>query len=185
MKPCHSQFNEAWERYHARLYLLAFRYLKSREAAEDAVQQVYMRYWEIIGAKMDAAEQDVLRTPYALLYTMMKHHVLNEVRNHTTRLAKAWVLAQNQNEADEALMENLFREETHRAFYNAVERMPRQRREVVMLRVYEGLSLTEVAQKMGLSINTVKSHWRAALADLRSQLGELSLLIFLLWVLYY
>ena len=75
-------FTVIYERYHKLLYVLAYKYLKNSFAAEDAVQQVFLRLWESHSLLMINVN---LRN---YLYTMLKNHVLNEIRNNNRALEK-------------------------------------------------------------------------------------------------
>ena len=67
----HSAFSKIYVKCHRQFFLLALRYLKSKEMAEDAVQYSFMRLWET-RTQIDA-EQGV--EPY--LYGILKNHLLN------------------------------------------------------------------------------------------------------------
>jgi RNA polymerase sigma-70 factor (ECF subfamily) len=55
---------------------------------------------------------------------------------------------------------------------DALERLPQDYREVIILRHMEGLSFPEVAQRMHRTLDSVKKLWTRALAQLRRSLGE-------------
>ena len=67
----HSAFSKIYVKCHRQFFLLALRYLKSKEMAEDAVQYSFMRLWET-RTQIDV-EQGV--EPY--LYGILKNHLLN------------------------------------------------------------------------------------------------------------
>ena len=94
-------FTAIYERYHKLLYVLAWRYLKSPEAAEDAVQQVFLRLWESHSVLM----VNVNLKNY--LYTMIKNWVLNEIRNADTALEKCYEMAQESAPFEDELLPKL------------------------------------------------------------------------------
>jgi RNA polymerase sigma-70 factor (ECF subfamily) len=55
---------------------------------------------------------------------------------------------------------------------NALDQLPKNYREVLILRHLEGLSFPEVARRMGHTLDSVKNIWTRALARLRRALGE-------------
>ena len=76
----HSAFSKIYVKCHRQFFLLALRYLKSKEMAEDAVQYSFMRLWET-RTQIDV-EQGV--EPY--LYGILKNHLLNTYLNSATLL---------------------------------------------------------------------------------------------------
>lgn len=78
----HSAFSKIYVKCHRQFFLLALRYLKSKEMAEDAVQYSFMRLWET-RTQIDV-EQGV--EPY--LYGILKNHLLNTYKFHQLTLEK-------------------------------------------------------------------------------------------------
>jgi RNA polymerase sigma-70 factor (sigma-E family) len=66
------------------------------------------------------------------------------------------------------------RSELHDALGRALDRLPKRQRVAVMLRYYEDMSEAEIADKLGVSVGTVKSTVSRAMAKLRddSELGH-------------
>lgn len=159
-------FKLVYEKYHKQLYVLAYRYLMDRERAEDAVQNVFAKLWEY---------RDRLNIGISLrnfLFTMTKNHVLNVIRDENAALEKQYELAQRIAEYDDDLVEKLEKQERMSLFYDAVEKLPPQKRQICKLKVEEELSNKEIAQRMGLSVNTIKTHYAEALKAIRRALAE-------------
>jgi RNA polymerase sigma-70 factor (ECF subfamily) len=55
---------------------------------------------------------------------------------------------------------------------DALEQLPQKRRDIVVMRHMESLSFPEIAERLGCSLDAVKTHWRHALVDLRNALGD-------------
>ena len=91
-------FTVIYERFHKLLYVLAYKYLKNSFAAEDAVQQVFLRLWESHSLLMINVN---LRN---YLYTMLKNHVLNEIRNNNSALEKNYEIVQSSPEYEDELL---------------------------------------------------------------------------------
>ena len=68
-------FEAIYRRYHAKLYTLALRYLKNRADTEDALQQLFVKLWTAREALF------ITRNLSGYLYGMLKHQVLNQIRN--------------------------------------------------------------------------------------------------------
>lgn len=167
-------FTRIYEQYHKLLYALALRYLKCNEPAEDAVQQVFLKLWE---ARQLLPASANLRN---YLYTMLKNGVLNEIRNQTSAMEKNYELAQAAPAYEEELLAKLEERELRTAVYRAIGQLPEQKRLVCLYKLQGGLSNQEIADKMHLSVPTVKTHYAQAIKLLRERLGRLFPLFFYL-----
>jgi RNA polymerase sigma-70 factor (family 1) len=167
-------FDALFRHYSALVYRFAFSYLKSRPAAEEIVQECFIKIWE----KRTQLRDDVPLKGY--LFTTAHHAVLNELRRdqHHLRLhgqvAAAAGPASVANEAEYQEMEALY--------HAALERLPPRQREAFELSRQQGLSYPEIAERQGVSVKTVEAHIMQALKTLRTYFrmhggGVLSLLL--------
>lgn len=70
-------------------------------------------------------------------------------------------------------------EELIRRVEEEIEKLPEQRREVLKMSVYKGMSYPRIAEVTGLSVNTVKTHMKKAYQDLREALSGQQVQLFL------
>ena len=158
-------FTQAYERYHKLLYVLAYRYLMSSDMAEDVVQHVFSRLWEF---------RSELRVGISLknyLFTMTKNHVLNLIRNENSAIAKNYEMAQAASPYEDNLIEKLEKKELMSSFYKAVDMLPAQKRDICLMKVQE------IAERMNLSVNTIKTHYSEALKLLRIHLSKMLIIV--------
>ena len=163
-------FTQAYDRYHKLLYVLAYRYLMNVNMAEDVVQHVFSRLWEF---------RTELRVGISLknyLFTMTKNHVLNLIRNENTAITN-YEMAQFAPAYEDNLIENLEKKELMSNFYKAVDMLPVQKREICLMKVREELTNQEIAERMKLSVNTVKTHYSEALKLLRVHLRKMLIIV--------
>jgi len=164
-------FTVIYERYHKLLYVVAYQYLKSRSMAEDAVQQIFFKLWE---------SRELLNIHLNLknfLFTMLKNHVLNEIRNNTTAIEKNYELAQTSSEYEDELFAKIERADMMKHFYAAIDKLPEQKRQVCLYKLKENLSNKEIAELMDISVPTVKTHYAQAIKMLRIHLDKF-------WILF-
>ena len=153
-------FDALFRHYSALVYRFAFSYLKSRPAAEEIVQECFIKIWE----KRAQLRDDVPLKGY--LFTTAHHAVLNELRRdqHHLRLNGQVVAAAGPasvaNEAEYQEMEALYAA--------ALDRLPPKQREVFVLSRQLGLSYVEIAERQGVSVKTVEAHIMQALKTMRS-----------------
>jgi RNA polymerase sigma-70 factor (sigma-E family) len=152
--------------HHGELVRLALLMVGDLPTAEDVVQDVYASLhsrWSHI------AERDTV-LPY------VRAAVLNGCRSVLRRRAAARRIgAAHRDEPPAKSAENeVILSEDRRQVLAALARLPRRRREVLVLRYYLGLSEAEIAAVLGISPGTVKSTAARGLAALARDLGEQS-----------
>lgn len=164
-------FTVIYERYHKLLYLLAHRYLKDNDAAKDAVQHLFLKLWEsrlLFNININLKNY---------LYTMLKNYLLNEIRNNATSLEKNYELAQETIEDENGILSKLEEQEMIEQLYQAINDLPEQKRAVCLYKLRDILSNQEIAEKMQISVPTVKTHYSQAIKLLRKHFDKLLLLL--------
>ena len=161
-----------YRRYRLNLYTLAMRYLKNRADAEDAVQQLFVKLWSIREALY------ITTNLRGYLYAMLKHSVLNHLRNHTSALQHNYAIVQKGPTCDDDLFTYAERHHREDLLSWAIGQLPHQQRQVAMMRC-EGYSNREIAQRMHLSVNTVNTHYRECVKSLKTFLQHTSKLFIL------
>lgn len=164
-------FTQAYGRYHKLLYVLAYRYLMNADMAEDVVQHVFARLLEF------RSELHVGISLKNYLFTMTKNHVLNLIRNENSAISKNYEIAQSAPVYEDNLIENLEKKELMASFYKAVDMLPPQKRSICLMKVKEELTNQEIAERMNLSVNTVKTHYSEALKMLRIHLSKMLIIV--------
>lgn len=160
-------FSQVYNKYHKLLYVLSYRYLMNAEMAEDAVQHVFTRLWEF---------RSELRVGVSLknfLFTMTKNHILNIIRNENNALTKNYEMAQAEPGIEDNLIEKFEKKELMSLSYKALDKLLPQKRDICLMKVRDELTNQEIADKLKLSINTIKTHHSDALKLLRVYLGKI------------
>lgn len=164
-------FTLVYEKYHKLLYVVAYRYLMNREMAEDIVQHVFVRLWEF----RSALSVSVSLKNY--LFTMTKNYVLDQIRNEHTALIKNYEILQRKGDYEDDLVEKLEKRELLSLFYEAIDLLPAQKRDICLMKVRDELSNKDIAGKLGLSVNTIKTHYSEALKLLRVHLNKMLIIV--------
>ena len=158
--------------HHAELVRLALLMVGDLPSAEDVVQDVYASLHRRSRAE-GRAETVEAPLPY------VRAAVLNGCRSALRRrgIARRAGLTHRASLNDETTTlasaeSEVILSEDRRQVLGALARLPRRRREVLVLRYYLGLSEAEIAAVLGISAGTVKSTAARALAALARDLGE-------------
>lgn len=160
-------FTAIYEQYNKMLYVLAYKYLKDTFLAEDIVQQVFLKLWESRSLFVGSVH---LRN---YLYTMTKNLVLNGIRDNFSDMEKNYAVIQNAPEFEDKLQSALEEKDLFQHFYKILAELPEQKRKVCLLKIRDNLSNQEVADKLHISVPTVKSHYSQAIKLLRDKMGRL------------
>lgn len=163
-------FSMIYQKYHRYLYALALKYLKSSEMAEDVVQHVFVKLWE----STDKIHIEINLKNY--LYTMTKNYILNIIRDSKEEISLHYINAQMDIKGDEDIIKKLDEKQMNDLLYEQIDLLPPQKKEVCMRKLKTPDSNQQIADKMGISIHTVKSHYQESLKILRSYFKQIKLL---------
>jgi RNA polymerase sigma-70 factor (sigma-E family) len=153
--------------HHAELVRLALLMVKDLPTAEDVVQDVYTSLHRISRARMVEAP-----LPYVRAAVLNGCRSVLRRRAIAHRVGLAHRASLNETTALASAESEVILSEDRRQVLGALARLPRRRREVLVLRYYLGLSEAEIAAVLGISAGTVKSTAARALAALARDLGE-------------
>lgn len=171
----HKAYVALYDNYHYMVYSLALFYLKDTDQAQDVVQHIFLKLWE---QRFSFELHSSFRN---YLFTATRNHIINTIRANQLAFEKNYELAQEAPLTEELDCE-LHQKERIEVLKQAVDSLPPAQRRVVTLRLTEELGHHEVALRMNISINTVKSHYQAALKTLRRLLtSRIEYVIMLIW----
>ena len=147
------------------LVLLARQWVPSQADAEDIVQEAFVRCWQ---------SRERVEVPAAYLYACVRHCALDWHRRHNRRQRRESLVARS--EAEPMFATRLEQEERRRAVETALASLPKDQAEVLVMKIWGGLTLGQIAAALDASVNTIASRYRYALGKLREQLVERSIL---------
>jgi len=152
------------DRYWGPMVAFALEKVRSQDAAEDLVQEAFVRVWERRRQLRPEA------SPRAYLYRVLRNLIIDEYRRH--RLRDRFSLLALSGEASQAPspVATLEAGELAGAAQRAIAALPERRRDVFVLAHLHGLSYKEVAETLGITPRTVANHMSLALAQLRDAL---------------
>ncbi len=147
-----------------RLCIYASSIVKNDHVAADIVQDVFIKLWN-----KKLVYENLLHFK-VYIYRAVKNACLNSIRDAVPKDEQ-----KNANEmpVDERDAENrIIESEIAAIILNAVNELPEARRKVILLKL-KGLKLTEIAEVLDISINTVKSYQSIAFKELKPKLKDL------------
>jgi RNA polymerase sigma-70 factor (ECF subfamily) len=162
-----SALEELYDRYCPLLYPVALRILRSQTDAEDVIQQAWLQVWR------SAASYDPRRgTVAAWLLTVARTRALDLYRSLASRqraetqveVVPVAIAPDPPGVAVQAQLSERVRE--------ALESLQPQQRQVLEIAYFQGLSQSEIAERLGAPLGTVKSWTRQGLTRLRELLPQ-------------
>lgn len=159
---------ELYDRYGRVAYGLALRIVRDRALAEDAVQEAFLAVWRSAGAFL--AEQG---KPSTWILTLVHRRAVDIVRREERRRADP--LEETDQPAGEATDEEAWLRAQRQVVQEALRKLPPEQREAIELAYYGGFTQSELAEKLGLPLGTIKSRMFTGLKRLRELLAEAGL----------
>lgn len=148
------------------LYRFAFRYLANSEDAEDAVQEVCVKLWNM----RDKLEE--YRSLEAFAITVTRNHCLDRIRKQGREIPEDTrpvdTRASDMNPVEE--MEN---RESYNNVLKIVKDLPDKYRSVIQLRDIEGLEYDEIQKHLGENLNTIRVNLSRARKMVREKLKSI------------
>jgi RNA polymerase sigma-70 factor (ECF subfamily) len=159
--------NDLYDRYGRLAYSLICRIVHNTSTAEDLVQETFLRVWNRVHG-FDAQRGSI--GPWLL--AVARNRAIDYLRSAGGRERNALEFEETDRPALYCDMEkDILSSDNARRVKSAVEKLSPNQRQVIELAYFEGLSQTEMAERMGQPLGTVKTWVRAALKNLRDELG--------------
>lgn len=163
-----ARLHALYEATKSRLFVVCLGIVRDREAAEDVLQEVYLKVWNR-AAGFDRARGG----PWPWLAMIARNAAIDWARSRTRRASldnEKYLLAREDDAVpvDEQLAQA---QEGERAM-REVEHLDEAAAHCLRAAFLEGLSYSEVAEREGLPLGTVKSRIRRALRDLRVRMSD-------------
>jgi RNA polymerase sigma factor (sigma-70 family) len=160
-----SALAELYDRYGRTAYGLAFRILRDGTLAEDAVQDAFLTIWR--SASRFVPERGKAST---WILTLVHRRAVDVVRREQRRRADA--LDRAPEPTVEGVDEDAWLRLQRERVQDALRKLPDAQREALELAYYGGFSQSELAERLGQPLGTIKSRMFTGLSRMRELLGE-------------
>lgn len=160
-------FSQLYDRFSSLVFTLAMRMLKVRSDAEDLLQEVFVQVWR------QAQSYSVQRgSPEAWIVNIARSRAIDKIRS-IRRMEKSFVLTDDpaRAESSDNVESSAAESEARMAMNSALANLPETQRKVLELAYFDGLTQTEIANRLAEPLGTVKTRMRSGIQRLRDMLG--------------
>jgi len=167
------EFEKLFRAHYSELCAFANGFLRDVAASEDVVQEVLLKVW---------TSKDTLE-----ITTSVRSYLFRAVRNSCMNVIKHLGIREQYRETGGSTAgsdhgpDTLVFSELQQKIRTAIDRLPVERKKVFILSRYEGLTYSQIAEKLGISVKTVENQMSRALQFMREELHEYLPLLLLLF----
>ena len=166
-------YTEIYNRYHGLLYVFALNRLKDREEAKDIIHELFLKLWT------NHTHLQITGRLSVYLYTAVRNRIINHITHQQVAARYIDSFLSYIEHTDYQSADHLVRHNDLQTFIQReIDLLQPRMREVFELSRHSSLTRKEIAEKLGISEQTVKSHMHNALKILKSRLGYLFLMVF-------
>lgn len=159
-------FEELYNRYWERLFIMAANRLGSREAAWEIVQDLFVDLWQ-------RRESLSVKSSFsAYIHTSLKYSILDFIRSQKVKEKYIEAIRKTASAQTNSTFEHITFNELNEAIQKEIANLPERCRLAFRMHRFENYSSREIASKLNISTRTVEHQIGKALKVLRSNLKE-------------
>ena len=165
-------FETYYKEHYKAFFLLACKYLKSPVQAQEIVNDIFIKIWQ------DADKMVIDSSLKSYIYRAIINRSINALNKSNKDRQNQKELSYQSEETYE--LRPVEENELKIRLYTAIDQLPEQCKKVFRMSRFEGLKQQEIADKLGISIKTVKNHITHALKQLSKSAGDFLILIIII-----
>lgn len=176
--PSSESLEDLFMKHYRTLCQLSYSIVRNMDVSKDIVQDFFVKYWE----KHHGNSRHIRFEQYA--YVAVRNRSFNHLESQKTRQRHLKQLMHTVPESDLSLAER----ETdtgdsyHIRLIKAIDNLPDQQRRIFLLSTSQGLKYSQIAEKLNISVNTVKTQIKRAYLSIRKKC-DVPVLIFILMLI--
>jgi RNA polymerase sigma-70 factor, ECF subfamily len=169
-----ADFEMLFKTHYSALCSYANGFLRDPDSSEEVVQEVMLKIW--------------INREDLIIGTSMKSYLFRAVRNGCMNVMKhlkvreeyrSWRVHAG-DDTNRSKEDDMIGSELEQKIRDAIDRLPLERKKVFIMSRYDGLTYSQIAEKLGISVKTVENQMGKALKSLREELSD-----YLPWILLF
>ena len=166
-------FGFVFKQYFASLCYFANKYVFDKQEAEDIVEEVFEKLWT---SDRNMASPGHLRS---YLYMATKRSCIDHLRKNLHAKERQLSFVENTDDLQPEHIHEMIRAEVLREIYIGIKGLPEQCGKIVSMSYIEGYKNDEIAEKLGLSLQTVKNQKSRGISLLKGKLSPELFMVFI------
>jgi len=158
-------YEELYKKYYVYLCFVAEHIIRSHADAEEIVSDVFVRLWNL------REKSEIILSVKAYLIRAVHNASLNYIEQNAIRLKSTGRLSSSDLKAlawdSDYPLGHLYEKELQDILANCINELPEACREIFLLSRDRDMKYSEISNKLGISVNTVKTQLKIALSRLR------------------
>lgn len=166
----YKMYSVLYNLYLDEVYRYIFLLTKSEEKAEDIVQNTFLKIWEKRSILVN------VRSFRSYVYKVSKNLLIDELRRNQTEAKILFMLKPDSEESGERSDSKIIYGQYNQIIQEAINLLPEKRKQIVIMRLMDDMSLDEIAEHLSISKSVVKKQFYAGIDLIRRYLrfnGEL------------
>lgn len=157
-------FNILYRKYSKSLYKFSFKYLKSQYAADEIVQEVFIKIWE----KRRELKKELSFKSY--MFTI----AFNQIRKYfrAKLIFDQYVKEMMGTESDFQTSQKIYYDSLFQYISSLVDKLPQKRRLIFIRSRFDGFNINDIARQLNISHKTVENQLTEALKFIRQNLKQ-------------
>lgn len=165
-----SAFEKLYKKYKTLIYGIAFSILKNKQDAEDVVQTVFAKLYDINADKLPTQKEA------SWLYTITKNEAIMILRKRDNNLSldSIYEIETSNNEIEEVISKD--------SYNRIISKLNYKEKEIISLKILANLSFDEIANLLNEPTSTIKWRYYKSINSLKILLGNLGMFIITLFI---
>jgi len=150
-KPQKAEFERLVKKYMKRAYYTALGFLGSHDLAKDASQEAFIKAY----GNFNKYERD--KNFFTWYYKILKNHCLNAIRNKKNKKEESYLEIKNEEDGSQNPLDKLETKEIKTLVEKALNKLSFEKREIIILKEFEGKSYNEISELLEIPAGSVMS----------------------------
>lgn len=161
--PQDKEFEQLFKAYYSRLCYFSFQFVRDKVNAEDIVQEAFFKYWNHKDELSLYTNETAVKN---FLYSTVRNASLNSIRHD--KVVSNYLELQDPAPIEEFnIIHSIIRSEVLAELHMALDTLPESCQRISKMGYLSGMKNSEIAEKLGISVNTVKTQKKRGLQLLR------------------
>lgn len=161
-----------YDQYSTLVFSLVLRIVKDKQEAEDLLQEIFLQVWDK-AATFDSRRGNL----YAWLMTLSRNRSIDRIRRNKGTRTRQQKLSEERmavipDDSEATPLEAVVGFERANMVRDALQQIPQEQCEVLLLAYFSGLSQSEIASQLQLPLGTVKTRTRQGMTKLQTILKK-------------